>query len=79
MAVLGGIWKKFIDLLPSSPRYIGTIVTVDGDGMFTVQLLGGGLIQARGAESYKISDRVFLVDKKIESKAPNLPGITIEV
>jgi hypothetical protein len=79
MAVLGGIWKKFIDLLPRTPRYIGTVVTINSPGRYTVQLVGGGLLQVIGESNYQIPDRVFVADKKIEGKAPALTTETIEI
>lgn len=80
MAILGGFWKKFTDLLPKTPRYIATVVSVDSPGRFTVQLVGGGgLLQVLGGSEYQVADRVFVSDKKIESKAPTLTALTIEV
>lgn len=79
MAVLGGFWKKFVDLLPKTPRYIGAVVTIEGNGRYTVQLAGGGLLQVIGESNYQISDRVFVADKKIEGKAPALTTETIEI
>lgn len=79
MAILGGIWKKFVDLLPKTPRYIGTIITVESVGRYTVQLVGGGMLQVIGESNYQISDRVFVADKRIEGRAPSLTGIVIEV
>jgi hypothetical protein len=79
MAVLGGIWRKFVDLLPKTPRYIGTIVAVNSPGRYSVQLIGGGLLQAIGSTEYQVADRVFVADKKIEGKAPALTSTTIEV
>ena len=79
MAVLGGIRKKFVDLLPKTPRYIGAVVTIEGNGRYTVQLAGGGLLQVIGESNYQISDRVFVADKKIEGKAPALTTETIEI
>ena len=79
MAVLGGIWRKFVDLLPKTPRYIGTVTTVNSPGRYTVQLVGGGLLQVIGSNEYQVADRVFVADKKIEGKAPALTSTTIEV
>lgn len=79
MAVLGGVWKKFVDLLPKTPRYIGTVLAVTSPGRYSVQLVGGGLLQVIGSTEYQVADRVFVADKKIESKAPALTSITIEV
>lgn len=79
MAVLGNFWRKFQDLLPSTPRQVGTILSVDSPGRYTVQLVGGGILQVLGGSGYGVSDRVFVSDKKIEGGAASLPAITIEV
>ena len=80
MAILGSFWKRFVDLLPSSPRYVGTVVSVISPGRFNVQLAGGGIVQATGTDGeFNVADRVFVIDKKIEGKAPTLPSITIDV
>jgi hypothetical protein len=79
MAILGGIWKKFVDLLPKTPRYIGTVIAVTSPGRYVVQLVGGGTLTVLGSAEYQVSDRVFVADKKIEGKAPTLTAETIEV
>jgi hypothetical protein len=79
MAVLGGIWKRFFDLLPKTPRYIGTVITVNGPGRYTVQLVGGGTLQVVAEGTYTVSDRVFVSDKRIEGEAPALTTINIEI
>ena len=80
MAILGSFWKRFVDLLPTAPRLVGTIVSVISPGRFNVQLDGGGgVVQATSGDEYVVSDRVFVLDKKIEGTAPNLPSVTIDV
>jgi hypothetical protein len=79
MAVLGSFWRKFVDLLPKAPRYVGTIVSVTSPGRYTVQIVGGGTLQVIGSTEYQVADRVFVADKKIEGKAPTLTAITIDV
>jgi hypothetical protein len=79
MTILGGFWKRFIDLLPKSPRYIGTVTSVDGDGLHTIQLTGGGFITCLSNTTFQVADKVFVTDKKIEGKAPSLPTEIIEV
>ena len=79
MAALGGIWKKFLDLLPSTPRQVGTVVSVGTAGRYNVQLVGGGTITVRGEDGYQSGDRVFVAGDRIESKASTLPPVTIDV
>jgi hypothetical protein len=77
--ILGGVWRKFLDLLPSEPRLVGVVAAVVSTGRFSVQLTGGGFVQVVGEGAYSVSDRVFIKGKKIESKAPALTSLTIEV
>lgn len=75
---LGSFWRRFVDLLPKTPRLIGTVVSIS-DNRYVVQLTGGGMMQALGPTGYQVSDKVFVVDKRIEGKAPALTNLTIEV
>lgn len=79
MLALGGIWKKFLDLLPIPQRQVGTVVRVGSLDQYTVQLVSGGLITVRGASGYLEGDHVFITGGWIESKASSLPYITIDV
>lgn len=79
MAVLGNFWRKFLDLLPSEPRLVGTIISIDSPGDYSIQLAGGGVVQALGDSGLSVSNKVFVVGKKIEGRAPDLPAVTIEV
>ena len=79
MAALGGFWKKFVDLLPKTPRQVGEVVGVAGTGRYTVTLVGGGTIEVRSDATYAIGTRVFVVGTLIEGVAPNLTATVIEV
>lgn len=72
------IWKTFLSLLPSTPRLVGTIETVNIDDTMTVLLSGGGSLQVRGV-GYLVGDKVFIKDDRIEGKAPSLPAYTVDV
>ena len=64
------------ELLPQPALQVGTVVSVSG-GIATIELPGGGLVQARGTAA--VDDRVFFRDGVIESDAPDLPIEVIEV
>ena len=63
------LYREFLDLLPPRVRVVGTVVAISG-GVATVELPGGGRLQALGAAA--VSDRVFVRDGQIEGPAPNL-------
>ena len=70
------IFKIFSDLLPARPLQVGSVVHVDGD-ICTVELPGGGRLQARGTAT--VGQHVFVRDSVIEGEAPALPLVEIEV
>lgn len=67
---------ELIELLPSYPLQVGT-VSAFSDGVCTLTLPGGGVIQARGTAG--IGDKVFFRDGVIEGSAPSLPVELIDV
>jgi hypothetical protein len=77
--ILGNFWRRFADLLPKTPRNIGTVVSVLGSDRYVVQLMGGGVVQVTSSATFILADRVFITDKRIDSKAPNLPPVTIDI
>ena len=79
MAVLGNIWKRFADLLPKTSRVVGTVISVTGGGSYTVQLSGGGTLQALSDVNYSVNARVFVAGRKIDGTAPVLTSLTIDV
>jgi hypothetical protein len=73
---MSNIYRKFLDLLPARPLQVGTVLSVSG-GIATIELPGGGRLQARGQAT--AGQRVFVRDGVIEGVAPNLPVEVIEV
>ena len=73
---MSNLFKAFTDLLPARPLQVGTVLSVSG-GIATVELPGGGILQARGAAT--AGQRVFVRDGLIEGLAPDLPVEVIEV
>lgn len=64
------IWKKFKELLPSSPLLIATILTSDNQANTSmVSPIGGGVIKVRG--SGEVGQKVFIRNGLIEGDAPN--------
>ncbi len=74
---MANLWQKFRALLPGSPILSGEVITDHSDGSYTVTLAGGGTIRVTG--SANVGERVLIRDHLIIDKAPDLPGITIEI
>lgn len=63
------IYREFLDLMPGGVLDVGDVVAV-GTGVATVQLPGGGLLQARGQAT--VGQRVFVMDGVVQGPAPTL-------
>lgn len=79
MLALGGFWKKFVELLPSTPRQTGEVIQVNGNGRYFVTLVGSGTVEVRSDTHYSVGDKVFVKGDVIEGAAPSLTQTIIEV
>ena len=70
------VYEQLRRLLPDPPLQAGTVTEV-GSGVLTVELPGGGLLNARG--SAVVGQKVFVRDGVIEAVAPSLPIELIEI
>lgn len=70
------VFKLLKSILPEPPLQVATILSIYG-GVATLQLPGGGTIQARGTGA--AGARVFVRNGLIEGAAPELPVEVIEV
>lgn len=69
-------YKRLINLLPGRPLLIGEVIFY-ADGVATIQMVDGGVTQARGDAN--VGDKVFFREGAIEGPAPALPEEIIEV
>lgn len=69
-------YKLLLDLLPQAPLQVGTVLSAEG-GVATIELPGGGRVQARGDAA--AGECVFVRDGVIEGRAPTLPTEAFEV
>lgn len=73
---MSNLYHQFLALLPPRPLQVGAVTAVAGQ-LCTVQLPGGGVLQARGAAA--VGDQVFVRDGLIEGLAPALTVVAIDV
>jgi hypothetical protein len=66
--------KRLLALIPNPPLLVGDVVAYD-DGLATIELPGGGLMQARGTTT--IGARVFFRDGAIQGAAPDLTYVEV--
>ncbi len=70
------LYQQFRSLLPASPLQVGRVIAIKA-GVVTVQLPGQSLLNVRGEA--KLDQMVFVRNTVIESVAPNLPVVEIEI
>ncbi len=63
------LYNELLELMPGGVLDVGDVVAV-GVGVATVQLPGGGLLQARGQAT--VGQRVFVMDGVVQGPAPTL-------
>lgn len=71
------VYRALIELLPQSPLLSGVVTVDHGDGSVTVEFPGGGTQRVRGVAD--VADRVFVRGGVVETPAPVLTNITIEI
>jgi len=69
-------FKRLLGLVARSPLDVGEVIGVGADGV-TVQLVGGGIIHARGDAT--VGAHVYVRGGVVEGPAPALTGIDQEV
>lgn len=73
---MNNVYEQFRALIPEPALEVGTVVAVSPGGA-TIELPGGGTLTVRGAAS--VGEQVFIRSGVIESTAPVLPTVDIEV
>lgn len=69
-------YKRFVDLMPITPRQVGSVVS-SGGLRTRVDLVGGGTRTYQG--SARVGSMVYLEGDLIVGEAPSLPVVVIEV
>ena len=73
---MANIFTQFLALLPKESLEVGAVIAATATGA-TVQLMGGGIVQARGEAT--LGQRVFVRAGVIEGPAPTLTYVTAEI
>lgn len=73
---MSNIYRTFLALLPPRPLQVGTVLAI-ASGVATIELPGGGRLQARGQAT--AGQRVFVRDGAVEGIAPSLTYVEAEV
>jgi hypothetical protein len=73
---VSNLYAQFRHLLPNPPLLVGEVIAVDG-GVATIEIPGGGRVQARGQAT--VGQKVFCRDGVTEGEAPDLPIVAITV
>lgn len=72
----GNLFAKLKALLPDAPLQTGTVLANDA-GMCIVEMPGGAQVNVRG--EYAAGARVFFRAGVVESTAPNLPLVAVDI
>ena len=70
------LYQQFRALLPHAPLQVGTVVAI-APGVVSVQLPGGGRLNARGQA--ELGQNVFVRNCVVEAIAPSLPVEVIDI
>lgn len=70
--------KLLNDVIPKTPRYVGTVTAHHSDGTSTVELPAGGVLRVRGQE-VAVGELCFVQGGKIDGAAPNLSVVDVEI
>lgn len=70
-------WAAFARLLPADPLLAGTVQAAHGDGTVTVELIGGGLLRARGSGS--VGQTIYVQTGRVVGTAPAMTAFDLEV
>ncbi|MFD2299890.1 hypothetical protein QRO11_03790 [Paracidovorax citrulli] len=62
-------YRAFLALIPAEPLMVGEVLAA-ASGVATVQIIGGGQMQARGEAT--VGQRVFVQGGAIQGTAPSL-------
>lgn len=71
------LYRQFKELNPDAPLQVGDVLGVS-NGIASIELPGGGVLQARNQVSV-VGQRVFVRDGAIEGPAPTLDYVMAEV
>lgn len=75
---MSNLYLALRELLPEAPLLVATVMSINPDSTSTVQYPGGNTQRVRGTDA-AVASHVFVRNGIIETTAPALPALTIEV
>ena len=71
--------KRFLDLLPKAPEFIGEITSADHPNYKVLVVDGTGLVMCTSSTKYAVGTRVFVSNQEIKRVAPSGAIVQIEI
>ena len=72
------VYRRLVELLPSDPLLIASVVSHNGDGTSTVEFPGGARMNVRGT-TVAVGQPAFIKSGAIERQAPALTALTVDI
>lgn len=71
--------SRFLDLLPKTPEFVGTVQSADHPNYKVLVVDGSGLVACTSSTPFNIGDRVYINGNEIKRSAPTGTVTQIEV
>lgn len=69
--------SRFLDLLPKTPEFVGTVQSADHPNYKVLVVDGTGLVLCTSSTPFNIGDRVYINGNEIKRSAPT--GIVTQI
>ena len=71
--------SRFLDLLPKTPEFVGTVQSADHPNYKVLVVDGTGLVLCTSSTPFNVGDRVYISGNEIKRSAPTGTVTQIEV
>ena len=76
---MSNMLQRLLNLIPSTPEFVGTITSVNHPNYKVLVADNSGLVMCTSVVAYKTGDRVFISNNEIKRSAPQGTVVQIEV